>query len=146
MYKSLFSCSVLALACASSIVQADSSNLATIAQDQTFFNVGGPNKALQNAPASAVAAAKTPDPMPDAALFTNVKNLGEQSHDNAVDVFNLKNRRQEASAPTSATTANSTGAVTGTTTAPQQGMPDPDLFTNTGTPKEQTRDHPFKLF
>lgn len=160
MYKSLLSCSVLALLCTVSLAQAD--NAATI--DQTFFNIGGPNKGVASttsstttlvaptttvaASATAVASATTtvpePAPVPDPALFTEVKNLSEQTSDNAVDIFGLRKRAQAASA---ASTLPTSGATVATANQPvEPNMPDPSLFTNTGTPKEQTRDHPFKLF
>ena len=163
MYKPLLSSSALALLCASSLAQADTA--API--DQSFFSVGGPNKTLTASAAPAPVAtptvattmpsAKAPvtpavdetDPMPDPALFTNVKNLSEQSSDNAYDIFGLGKRARAAEAQ--AAVAATSGAAPGTTiatAAPPAGsnMPDPNLFTNPGTPKEQTRDHPFKLF
>lgn len=165
MYKPLLSSSALALLGAISLVQAD--NTASI--DQSFFSVGGPNKTLSAPVTTATVAAPTvatvapstvtpatpavaePDPMPDPALFTNVKNLSEQSSDNAYDIFGLGKRARAAEAEAEAAAATTPGAATGTTVAtatPPAGsnMPDPSLFTNPGTPNEQTRDHPFKLF
>ena len=163
MYKPLLSSSALALLGAISLVQAD--NTASI--DQSFFSVGGPNKTLSAPVTTATVAAPTvatvaptvtpatpavaePDPMPDPALFTNVKNLSEQSSDNAYDIFGLGKRARAAEAEAAAVTTTP-GAATDTTVAtatPPAGsnMPDPSLFTNPGTPNEQTRDHPFKLF
>lgn len=144
MSKLLLSSSLLALLL-SSLVQADTSSI-----DQGFFNVGGPSKAP-----AAVAVVATPsasgvkqdDPMPDPALFTQVNNLSEQTSDNAVDIFGLGKRAAADNASTAATvTAPDGTTVVATTQTNQQGMPDPSLFTNPGTPNEQTRDHPFKLF
>lgn len=165
MYKPLLSFSVLALLCVSSLAQADT----TAPIDQSFFSVGGPNKTLTaavaapatiTAPTVVTTAASTapatpavdePAPMPDPTLFTNVKNLSEQTSDNAYDIFGL-GKRARAAAEAEVAAVATPGAATGTTVAtagtpaPQQGVPDPSLFTNTGTPNEQTRDHPFKLF
>lgn len=155
MYKQWFSSSVLALLCTGNLAQADTP---TGMIDQTFFNSGGPNTALVAPTASNTVAplvvvspapaTNEPAPMPDAALFTQVQNLSEQTSDNAVDIFNLKKRKAAEAAQTAAagTVAPNTTVATAGTPIPQQGMPDPSLFTNTGTPKEQTRDHPFKLF
>lgn len=153
MYKSLLSCSALALLCTGFFAQADTTPI-----DQTFFSVGGPNKAaaaVNPAPANknVVESApntteKLPAPMPDPALFTQVKNLSEQTSDNAVDIFGL-GRRAQAKAASANTTNGTTTTGTTVTTAnqpTQPNMPDPSLFTNPGTPNEQTRDHPFKLF
>ena len=162
MYKPLLSSSALALLGAISLVQAD--NTASI--DQSFFSVGGPNKTLSAPVTTATVAAPTvanvaptvtpatpavaePDPMPDPALFTNVNNLSEQSSDNAYDIFGLGKRARAAEAQAAtATTATGTEGTTVATATPPAGanMPDPSLFTNPGTPNEQTRDHPFKLF
>ena len=139
MYKLLLSSSLLALL--AGVVQADT----TTTIDQTFFNVGGPSQALTAvAPTSTV---KQADPMPDPALFTQVQNLSEQNHDNAVDIFGLGKRATATTASAGATVIAPDGTtVAATPPVNQSGMPDPSLFTNTGTPKDQTRDHPFKLF
>ncbi|HPY39595.1 MAG TPA: hypothetical protein PLM98_03670 [Thiolinea sp.] len=165
MYKLLLSCSCLALISVSSWVQADTSS----AIDQTFFNVGGPRQAqvatvvaaptttpsISAAPApqpiTSQANTKEPDPLPDPALFTNVRSLSEQSSDNAYDIFGLGKRARAAEAaaaatPTGTVAADGTTVATAATTAAGPNMPDPSLFTNPGTPKEETRDHPFKLF
>lgn len=154
MYKSLLSCSVLALLCAGSFAQADTPPI-----DQTFFNVGGPNKAALSAaptttvPSSAVPAAipsastNQPAPMPNPALFTQVQNLSEQTTDNAVDIFGLGKRAQAKAASANPTAGTAAGTTVATAAQPAgSNLPDPSLFTNTGTPNEQTRDHPFKLF
>ena len=141
MYKLLLSSSLLALL--AGVVQADT----TTTIDQAFFNVGGPSQALTAvAPTSTV---KQADPMPDPALFTQVQNLSEQNHDNAVDIFGLAKPAVTTDPATAAALANGTAApttVAATTQVNPSGLPDPSLFTNTGTPKDQTRDHPFKLF
>lgn len=146
MSKLLLSSSLLALLL-SSLAHADSYPI-----DQTFFNVGGPSKAPATVAVTAAPATpevKQEDPMPDPSLFTQVNNLSEQSSDNAVDIFGLGERKAAENASTVASTT--TIAPDGTTVvtsaqANQTGMPDPSLFTNPGTPNEQTRDHPFKLF
>ncbi|SKA88817.1 hypothetical protein SAMN02745130_03002 [Thiothrix eikelboomii] len=140
MYKLLL-LSTVWIGCASALAQAET--LTTI--DQTFFNVGGPSQALTAiAPTTTV---KQPDPMPDPALFTQVQNLSEQNHDNAVDIFGLGKRATATTASAGATVIAPDGTtVAATPPVNQSGMPDPSLFTNTGTPKDQTRDHPFKLF
>ncbi|TXH70219.1 MAG: hypothetical protein E6Q83_06745 [Thiothrix sp.] len=145
MSKLLLSSSLLALLL-SSLAHADSYPI-----DQTFFNVGGPSKAPTTVAVTtpAMPEVKQEDPMPDPSLFTQVNNLSEQNIDNAVDIFGLGKRKAAENASTVASTT--TTAADGTTVATsaqtnQTGMPDPSLFTNPGTPKEQTRDHPFKLF
>lgn len=142
MFKLLLSSSLLAVLL-SPLVQADTSTI-----DQSFFNVGGPSKAPATvAVTPPVAGVKQDDPMPDPALFTQVKNLSEQSSDNAVDIFGLGKRAAADNASTGATTTAPDGTTVAASTATNQtGMPDPSLFTNPGTPNEQTRDHPFKLF
>lgn len=142
MYKFLLSSSVFALLCVSSFAQADTTSMI----DQTFFNIGGPSKAPAVVAVATPAAAevKQDDPMPDPALFTQVQNLSEQTNDNAVNIFGL-GKRAAANEASTATVAQGTIAAA-TTPANPQGLPDPSLFTNTGSPKDQTRDHPFKLF
>ncbi|WP_298609715.1 hypothetical protein [uncultured Thiothrix sp.] len=142
MSKLLLSSSLLAVLL-SPLVQADTSTI-----DQTFFNMGGPSKAPATvAVATPATAVKQAAPMPDPALFTQVKNLSEQSSDNAVDIFGLGKRAAANNTNTVATTTAPDGTTVAASTATTQtGMPDPSLFTNPGTPNEQTRDHPFKLF
>lgn len=142
MFKLLLSSSLLAVLL-SPLVQADTSTI-----DQSFFNVGGPSKAPATvAVTPPVTVVKQDDPMPDPALFTQVNNLSEQTSDNAVDIFGLGKRAAADNASTGATTTAPDGTTVAASTATNQtGMPDPSLFTNPGTPNEQTRDHPFKLF
>lgn len=142
MFKLLLSSSLLAVLL-NPLVQADTSTI-----DQSFFNVGGPSKAPATVVVTPpVAGVKQDDPMPDPALFTQVKNLSEQTSDNAVDIFGLGKRAAADNASTGATTTAPDGTTVAASTATNQtGMPDPSLFTNPGTPNEQTRDHPFKLF
>lgn len=143
MSKFLISSSLFAVLL-SPLAQADTSTL-----DQAFFNVGGPSKAPATVTVAAPTAStvKQADPMPDPALFTQVKNLSEQSDDNAMDIFGLGKRAAENKAATAATVTAPDGTIVAASTPTNQtGMPDPSLFTNPGTPNEQTRDHPFKLF
>lgn len=143
MSKLLLSSSLLTVLL-SPLVQADTSTI-----DQSFFNVGGPSKAPVAVAVATPSASgvKQDDPMPDPTLFTQVNNLSEQTSDNAVDIFGLGKRAaaNNASTVVTATAADGT-TVAANTASNQQGMPDPSLFTNPGTPNEQTRDHPFKLF
>lgn len=145
MSKLLLS-SLVTLCCVSALAQADTPTL-----DQTFFNVGGPSKApaVVAVAAPVASAVKQDDPMPDPALFTQVQNLSEQTNDNAKDIFGLGRRADANTATPVATTTAPDGTTVAAAPPPQpnqSGMPDPSLFTNTGTPKDQTRDHPFKLF
>lgn len=143
MSKLLLSSSLLAVLL-SSLVQADTSTI-----DQSFFNIGGPSKAPATVAVATPTAAgvKQDDPMPDPALFTQVNNLSEQTSDNAVDIFGLGKRAAASSETTPSTVVAPDGTIVAATPPTHQsGMPDPSLFTNPGTPNEQTRDHPFKLF
>lgn len=105
--------------------------LAAVAQDQVFFNTGGPANAAGSAIAttSNTAAPANTATLPDPSLFTQVSNPNEQTRDHAISLFQ-----------------GGTASNASSEEAAKAGLPDPALFTQTQNPNEQTRDHAFNLF
>jgi len=140
-----------------------------------FTNTGAPKEQVNDRPLFVFGANKQADDAkeetatsdankPNPELFTNTGTPKEQHREHAFNFFSkpapqAPNNKTQAAAAINTNVDTSTNMTSGaapakpqtepskaTEAAEDERLPDPALFTNPGTPKEQVRDRPFRLF